>query len=306
MANKRSSTKKQSKQQQQMVVYKKPKVASGGDSTAMNRLKNHVNMIIDPCNAVIGPTAYRGSDGFVTRFKNVVAAGTLTNFPYYVSVFYPAYNATTTGVYASASTPVSVSWSSGPGQAFLLANADSQRVVGACTRLNYLGSELNRQGIVYRGVMPAAALTGATVTGLITLCQSSQRVADGVIETKFVPSSVEEQYWSTGGVAPTDDGDRNVIVTIVYGGTSVNCDTFLEHTLICEWRPKFGVGLVSPPPNTPDVPGGLEKVRTVLSRLGHWWLEHKETASSAIKTATGLYNSTKSIAGMAARLAIAL
>lgn len=276
------------------------RVATGVDA----RLRAHTAMVLDPCNATLGPTAYRGSDGFVTRFKNVVAAGTTTGFPYYVSIFYPAYNGISLSGYASATSVVTPSYTtSGPGQPFLLANADSQRVVGACTRISYLGSELNRQGIIYRGVLPESAVSGATVQQLMALCQRNDRTPDYILETKFIPGSVEEQYWDTGSTAPAEAGDRNVIVTVVYGGATVALDTYLEHTLICEWRPKFGSGLAVPSPNTPDVPSGLERVRTVLSSLGNWWLDMAHTARTAIDTAGKVYGGMRVIK-QAGRLAL--
>lgn len=297
MANKKtkSATRKSVKKQ----MMKRPVQLS--DSA--ERLRNHIGMVMDPCNAILGPTAYRGADGFVTRFKINQTAGTTTTNQYFVSVFYPAYNATFLSGYAAATNVVTPAYINGPGQAFLLANADSQRVVGACTKITYLGSELNRQGVVYRGVMPEAAITGATVQDIITLCQRTDRTPDSVLETKFIPSSIEETYWKTGGVAPSENGDRNVIVTVLYGGAVTAVDTFLEHTLICEWRPKFGVGLVCPPPNTPDVTGGLEKVRTAISRFGHWWLEGTHTAGTAVRTAAHMYQGTRALANVA-RLAL--
>lgn len=296
--NNKKSTKRKPKNMNQIIKYKP---AATNDSSL--RLRNHIGMILDPCNAILGPTAYRGADGFITRFKNVVAAGTTPANPYYVSVFYPAFNGVFLSAYATAGDIVTPTYSGGPGQAFLLSNAESQRVVGACVKVNYLGSELNRQGVVYRGVIPAAAVSGATIQNLIVLCQATDRMPDKILETKFVPSSVEETYWQTGPSAPSETGDRNVIVTIVAGGGAVQVDTYLEHTLITEWRPKFGVGLISPPPNTPDVPSGLERVRTTLSQLGNWWVEAAHTASSAVHTASSIYRGTKML-GNVARLAI--
>nr|WRQ65505.1 hypothetical protein [Tolivirales sp.] len=273
-----------------------------GDS---QRLRNHVGMVLDPCNSVLGPTAYRGSDGFVTRFRNIIAAGTTTANPYYVSIFYPAYNGVFLSGYSAATSVVTpVYTTAGPGQPFLLSNADSQRVIGACTRINYLGSELNRQGILYRGVVPESAVAGSTINQLIALCQANERTPDHPLETKFIPSSIDEQYWDTGSVAPSEAGDRNVIVTVMFGGTTVDLNTYLEHTLICEWRPKFGSGLVVPTPNTGDVPSGLERVRSALSKLGDWWLSASHTAGQAIMTGAQMYKGTQRLVG-AARLAIA-
>lgn len=265
-------------------------------SFADARVRSHVNMVVDPCNAPIGPTAYRGADGFITRFKAIYPVNIPIASPYYVFIYYPAYNSVWAAPVTDPNAVIPGNYiTPGPGQSFLLANADSQRVVGACTTVSYVGSELNRQGLVYRGNLPQVAVVGASVKSLMALCQFSNRVPDGHLETKWNPSPVEEEYWPTGPVAPEGGGDRNVIVTIIQGSTEVDLPISLSVTLISEWRPKFGIGMQVPTPSTADAPAGLERVRSALANLGNWWVTGSTLAAQAITTGAKMYKASKMV-----------
>lgn len=237
------------------------------------RVMRHVNMIVDPCNAELGPTAYRGADGIISRFRNVsvVSPAGKTGFMF---VFYPAYNA----IQLIAVNPSDVlafsPTAGGPGQSFLLASGASQRAVAACSSLNYTGTELDRSGVIYSGVVPIAALGVAKrVDEFAVNLQHESRVIDGHLEVKWSPSSIEEEYWESGVATPPGGGDRNAIVFIGLGfnplTTSGNFS--IINTLIAEWRPEPGLGLSNPNPSSHDVPGGIEKVRSTLQKLGNWW-----------------------------------
>jgi len=290
----------------QLVVASK-QLAIPRPSFADARVRSHVNMCLDPCNAPIGPTAYRGADGFITRFKSIYAVNVATSTPYYVFIYYPAYNSVWAQPVADPNASIGPAYGlAGPGQAFLLANADSQRVVGACTTVRYTGSELNRQGLVYRGNLPQIATVGASVNSLMALCQFADRIPDGHLDTKWNPTPAEEEYWGTGATAPDSGGDRNVIVTIVQGSSVIDLPLSFSVTLISEWRPRFGIGMQVPTPSTPDAPAGLERVRTALSTLGNWWVAGSSVAAQAITTGTRMYKAAKMVRGAAALAALTL
>jgi hypothetical protein len=298
---------KNSKKQKKATAKKRPnrQLAVARPVPSMDgRVRNHVRMLLDPCNAPLAPTAYRGADGFMTRFKRVDSSMTHTSTPYFIHVYYPAYNSTWAGEVASATAALTPAFNiAGPGQAFLLANADSQRVVSACVQMQYTGSELYRQGIVFRGVLPIAAIAGSSINELCALCQATDRMSDSQLETKWIPSPSEEEYWATSSVAPDAVGDRNVIVTIIQGSLNIDMTFNFVTTLIGEWRPKFGIGMQVPSPNTQDTPAGLEKVRTTIATLGNWWIGGAKLLAQVAKTGAQAVNATR-VAGAAARVAM--
>jgi hypothetical protein len=246
-------------------------------------------MIVDPCNAELGPTAYRGSDGIVSRFRNNLTFAGATTKTGFIYVNYPAYNT----VYAqnvNSGDVFAPNTLAGPGQAFLLASGESQRVVGACSGLTYTGTALDKSGIVYSGVIPFASLgTGKTIDQLITLMQHESRIPEAPLELKWSPGPAEEEYWQTGSVVPEGAGDRNCLVFIVLGLNFATTSTNFAviNTLISEWRPEAGIGLSTPNPSSHDVTGGLEKVRSALQKMGHWWYGTAKYAYNAINSPTG-------------------
>jgi hypothetical protein len=265
-------------------------------------------MIMDPCNAKITPTAYRGGDGFVQRFRTTQSVA-LTTQTCFISIFYPAYNSYYIAGVALPSTvntgPLSYN-TAGPGQAFLLANADSQRAVAACTQVDYSGTELNRQGLLYRGIVKASVFSNNfTVDNIIALLGNPERVPDSTSEVKWVPGATEEEYWNTGSISPDGPGDRNVIVYIGTGFTSAVTFSF-TNTLIAEWQPNFGVGIAANSVNTPDAPAGFEHVKTHLAKAGNWWLSAAATVGAAYRTGAKIYRATKGVREGMTALALAL
>lgn len=301
-----------SKNSKQMVVYKSapkaPKPKAGpmrrmkvASSAEIDRLAGHIGMVADPCNGPITRTAYRGADGIVTRFKNVTSTTNTVGKSGFVHAFYPAYNSIWAAGVNPSDTPVpNFASLAGPGQSFLLSNAQSQRVVGACVTINYRGTELDRSGVLYLGNLPVAALaSGFTVDQLAALCQHNVRVSDGAIDVKWNPSAAEEEYWDNGAATPDSPGERNVIVVIGQNFPSATALNFaLTNTLVCEWRPNYGIGLVEPPPSSADVPAGLERVRTALSSFGDWWVSAAHTSAVAIRTGTRMYQAARATRGV--------
>lgn len=280
-------------QSSQRLKTKRPKMAI---AQAGGRVQTHTSMVMDPCNSVLGKTAYRGSDGFVSRFARTQSVATGVNTAF-LHIFYPAYNSIFFATYAdgAAAVPTVTYNVAGPGQAFLLANADVQRAVGACTEITYTGTELNRQGTLFMGSVKATVFNKPiTLDTLAPLLGHTTRTPDNTLSAKWIPSSVEEEYWGTGVGAPEASSDRNVLVIMGTGFTGASPFTF-TNTLIAEWQPEIGLGLAANNPNTADAPAGLEHVRSNLARAGNWWLSAAHSLETGYQTAKGVYNATRGV-----------
>lgn len=266
-----------------------------------SRVYDHTNMVLDPCNAKIAPTAYRGMDGFVQRFARNQTVNTGTD-QCFISIYYPQYNGIFTSNVPTGATviPPVVFGTAGPGQSYLLTNSDAQRAVGACVDINYTGTELNRQGMLYMGSVKCSLFSAATtIDQLTTLLGHPQRVPDGKSSVKWIPSPIDEEYWLTGPTSPDNSGDRNAIVVIGTGFTSAS-PFQLVTTLIAEWQPNAGIGIASNNPNSHDTPGGLEHVRNNLQRAGTWWVTAAHTLEAGYQTAKSVYRATRGVrAGLA-------
>lgn len=254
------------------------------------RVAGHVRMVVDPCNATISPTAYRGRDGFITRFSLTVS-GNLGASPVGIVAYWPRINRYIQLGLAGASTGFSLDWggaysADGPGGAFLATTASAYRPVAACLQSLYTGTELDRQGCVAQLVVPQQSTTGTvSIESLTQLAQRNNRTS-GMTETKWIPSPCNENYErrpaTLSSYAP-EDADN--IIVHVFNGFAANKAVFINRMVaVLEWQPNSGQGIVVQNPATPDSVGGLERVRSTLSRLGDWWLSAASTASTAIHT----------------------
>lgn len=258
------------------------------------RVANHVGMLVDPCNSILAPTAYRGKDGFITRFSSVEGVGGPSSTAAVIA-FWPKYNRIFRLNMDNTSTSFSINFYDnlalgysilGPGAAFLGANASEVRPVSACMTTLYSGAELERSGLVVRGVVPYKSVSGSlTVESLCNLLQHWDRTPTNVSETKWIPSPDDENYIATPSSQPSVIEDSNIVVIVFRGYGAGKINTAVRFTTIYEWQPFYGLGIQSPTPNTPDSPAGMEKVRTALHRLGHWWLDFRSTVGTAARVA---------------------
>lgn len=302
-----AKTKKGSKTARRKIAKRRPRVLVAND--ALERIQGHVSMVMDPCHSRLTPSAYRGQDGFVQRFASTAALVTTTQ-SCFINLFYPAYNSVYTAAVALPTTAITGPLTyntAGPGQSFLLTNADAQRAVAACMQVDYTGTELNRQGLLYRGILKSSVFNAPSFTldQIAAMLGSPMRVPDNTSEVKWIPASVEEEYWASGSTAPESLGDRNVLVTVGLGFTSAVAFQF-THTLIAEWQPNQGLGLAANSPNTADSPAGFEHVKTSLARAGNWWLSAARGVENAYQTAASVYQATRGVRSGIAALALTM
>lgn len=258
----------------------------GGQQGVDARISKHVNMIVDPCNSVLFPTAYRGKDGFINRFAAPynLADATATCA---VVAFWPRYNRVFLKGYATSATSFSLDFYAagvsygGPGNAYLGTNAAETRPVAACMVSDYTGTELDRQGLVAQGCLPLKCTTGTTtVDGLLQLMQRYERVPDSSVETKWVPSPSDEDYQAIPASGVTVYGDDNIIIHIYVGFAAGKLTSTTRVVAIHEWQPFYNLGIAVPTPVSPDPPAGLERVRNALTGFGEWWLGAAKIARS--------------------------
>lgn len=276
------------------------------------RVEGHLRMIMDPCNATITPTAYRGKDGFITRVAMNLAVnnGAASNavvayWPRYNRVFLLSNNSTTTTFALDFYN--AVDGAPGPGGAFFGTNASEVRPVAACLTSSYLGTELDRQGAVVEGILPYRAVSGAvTIDGLCQTMQKWQRVPDHAVETKWIPSPTNENYNQTPSTLPTVTEDDNIIIQIFRGVTVGKMNFTTRVVGVMEWQPFWGLGLTNPTPNTDDPPAGLEVIRSQLSKFGNWWLSASHTAAQGVHTIGQVASGVRTIARAAAGTSRAL
>lgn len=295
MAKKEARTLK--KAQKKPIPLKRQAMGMGalGD-----RVSRHVNLLLDPCGAQLGPTAYRGRDGFINRFNSFYSVGPDPTISCSVFIYHPRLNRVyNRGVALFNDDIGAINFyggfsSAGPGSAYITSNADETRTISACVQAFYVGTELDRQGLVYRGVVPARALSNTvnTIGNLSQLLQKRERTGDHTMETKWVPGPGNENYERTD-ITTNEFGDDNCIVILASGFAASKLLFSYRVVTNIEWLPAPAVGIMTPSPSTPDAPAGLERVRTALSRFGNWWVEAAHTASTAAGVAKRIYGASR-------------
>lgn len=212
-------------------------------------LRNHWNMLSNPCHSTLSESAYRGRAGFVSRFTAVqLITGAATDFGFFfvASPSSGSYSMQPTANSAVVNTP---SYSlSLPGQVYLLANADAARCIGFCVDIDYVGTELNRSGMLYSGSVPYTTVPAGgatTVDALKTLVSNETRTPDKQLTAYWFPGVGNEEYSPLGSVSTGFDADNNVL-TILGEGLPSTVQIRLRMTIIYEWTPKINTGLMTP------------------------------------------------------------
>ncbi|APG76226.1 hypothetical protein 3 [Changjiang tombus-like virus 10] len=248
------------------------------------------NMLLDPCNAQLSPAAYRGDQGYKTRFVSNGSIGQAPNSTCAGIIFTPSLGR----VYSADATTstATVTWNVGsfpnPGQNFMQGNADSIRSLGACLSCYPVSSVMNTSGFVYTGIVPeSAALAATTLDGLSQLCNRTSRIQVAEpMETKFVPGAGDEVYNPVGGSIQNDND--TMCIVFVFTGFSSASGIRIRATNIIEWKPDPSLGIVSESHLTNPSVNTIEHVkRCLFEQDPHWF----SSVGNIVKRTVGGYMS---------------
>jgi len=252
MVAKNKSNKKQSMppKSKQKGKTSKPKVYTNLDAAA----KKWLAVLRDPCGAPMTGPCYAGTgEGYLTRTKDVVSIhpdavdGVIEFSPTATVLDLARFGYSTT---VSGSLGVATQY----GVAAFLRNGTVGRFrpVAACVKVLYIGTELNRSGMV--GLNLSAGQTFATgeaislsAPALMVNCGLTSRLVDGVpMEVKWAPSTDDGRFISATGEEPDVVSYGGNSITIVYTGVPPG-SLRLEFTAVWEWQPseEVNTGLVS-------------------------------------------------------------
>lgn len=234
---------------------KKPKArpTRGGLDAAAKRYARLVN---DPCYADLSlPTYAAAGTGLLMRVESDFILGAEATSVGAAVVFTPGLNSVTAGS-RSVTIPTTVvnadtatiTWVDAPtsscpggGMASIMTQC---RAVAACLQISFVGSELQRAGVV-----SLSQSTYQTATSMSTTAQiraNSERVVrmpDGVLEIKLAPTDLNANFAPAAALAAPDKYMMPCLVASVTGipsstGVRVRCVQVLE------WTPAASDGVV--------------------------------------------------------------
>lgn len=210
-------------------------------------LDNHWRMLHDPCYATLAESAYRGRAGIVSRFTGV-STYTAGGFTAAAFVWNPAATAGTQFAVAASNTVATPSYDQVmPGQAYLFTTAETWRVIGMCVDIDYVGTELNRSGMIYGGIVPAdqvAAGVATTVDQIKVLLSNTTRTPDKELAQMWFPGIGNEQYVGVSTGVSFQDSNNSLV--LCFENMPAGLQIRLRVTTIYEWLPKVNTGIIMP------------------------------------------------------------
>lgn len=259
----------------------------------VDKARDLAHMLADPCGAPISTGLYPGEIGMAERFVSenfIVGSGNTAGYlAFHPNTGWFQFSNIATSSGASAST---FQTTDAPGQAFLTANAQKVRGLGACIQAVCSSLSITSiTGEIAMGVMSADTLkNNGTISAdrLFTVLQARSALTREIKEIKWFPATQDNKFatyisgstsstWDTTG---SDFSDTNVIVVCARNlpsGTSLN----LRVTWICEWTPKPNLGLVPNPNAAPGI-NHLSVVSSMEKAHPSWWTNLSSTANNLL------------------------
>lgn len=227
-------------------------------------VSNHWRMLVDPCFAPLYESAYRGRSGIVSRFTSLVTL-TGSSSTGFLGVFNPESGAYTIEGFTDPTVPTGAFGYGNPmpGQGFITQAAEAVRVIGCCIDVDYIGTELERSGMIYGGVVlgDTVGLGAAPIPdSLKQLLPNQTRTPDKQLTQLWFPG-VENELYANNGSSSTAYNSAHNSIAIMGEGLPAGIKIRLRITSILEWLPLLGVGISMPSPVSGHNPvGAYEKL----------------------------------------------
>lgn len=254
-------------------------------SVALTNESRLLNLIQDPCEAEMCTGYAMSATGLVQRFTRFItpAATTETNFAYIWNPATQSSSAIAQKLSLGTGTPTN-SFSVGPGEAFLEANADNISCLAGCIEVLYTGTLVNRKG--YIGVCQTGANVMADIASgttdlptLLAYCQAVVPVPSHKVELKWSPSL--RNFTGNGQVTEIGTGVDNQLMVVAIG---VNPNDFvIRFTGVYEYLPRFTLGQPAPRVTKQIPPAVGERIVSALDRAGTWWHNLGNAAGAAMR-----------------------
>lgn len=247
----------------------------------------YAKLLADPCNAELTPSVFAGANGaLLARFEydqifnngatDIGSAGYFCPGAICQSAVNNAVGFG--GPWSSDTIPgalVNATPAIQPGNAFLNANASGVRAIAACIQVNYMGSELDRSGVIAVGCAKLSSVTASVNTSTLrTLAQVVQRMPDAPLEYRLPPTESSEIFRDPSStVNPIGEPTAQDLPALFWSATGVKAATGIRvrFVVIYEWVPKIGTGMTVP--NMAKVShshNSTEDVLRALEKTGDW------------------------------------
>lgn len=290
-------------------------VSSGLDEHATKYAK----LLADPCNGQLTPSVFSGSNGaLLARFEYDQIFNNAATDIGSAGYFCPGaicQNTTNNaigfgGPWSSDTIPgalINATPAIQPGNAFLAANASGVRAIAACIQVNYMGSELDRAGVIAVGCGKLSTVVPTISTATLrTLAQVVQRMPDAPIEYRLPITEGSELFRDPAStVNPITEPTAQDLPALFWSATGVKAATGIRvrFVVVYEWIPKIGIGMTVPNMGRVSVSRNTSSdVLRALEKTGDWLHRGVDSAYSiagagykAGRLMSGMYSAGKSM-----------
>lgn len=290
-SNKKAVSKK--KPQRKTQVSAQRQAALDANALAYARL------LADPCGAPLVNPVYAGGDaGYITRYENDFTLDAVYDFAQTngAVLFTPgligisALNTaslsgnnsimglgSSTEAANSLTDTVLATWRTRapalqPGSTAFAFLSSSVRTIAACMQVYYVGTELNRRGIISMGKVNAGSvLSGdtATVSGVRQVSTEVFRTPDSHVEFRWTPSDGDQLFTDPSLISSQREAERKSGILMSFAGIPRE-DIRVRFVAVYEWQPNPGQGVVNPAQNRNRSNFTLDQVLNYLDRNGPW------------------------------------
>lgn len=290
-SNKRTSSKKKATKKIQLPAQRQALL----DANALA----YARLLADPCGAPLVNPVYAGGDaGYITRYENDFTLDAVYDFAQSNGglLFTPGLigvsalntlsisgNNSVMGLGSSteaASTltdTVIASWrtraaSMQPGSTAFSFLSSSVRTVAACMQVYYVGTELNRRGIISLGKVNAGSVLSndtASVSGVRQVSTEVFRTPDSHVEYRWSPSDGDQLFTDPSLISSQREAERKSGILMSFAGIPRE-DIRVRLVAVYEWQPNPGQGVVNPAQNRNRSNYTLDNVLNYLDKNGPW------------------------------------
>lgn len=257
---------------------------------------NYARLLGDPCYGPLVPPVYEGAGGgIITRFESdFIVNGTATDTGAFIA-FVPGGLGTAasvagsvfgaTGAITGDATSITTQFlpARQPGVG-LTPSMAAARCISACLQVSFVGSELQRSGVVSVAQMVYSDFGTYSTSTIRSSSSTVVRIPDGEVEIKLRPTTSSQKFVPVNGAVDSDYNSQPVLCASMSG---IPGSTGMRVRLVAvyEWMPLSTSGVVVPETSTSGSNFTFNNVINALDRRAPGWSVKLLTAATKIAPA---------------------
>jgi hypothetical protein len=196
------------------------------------------------------------------------------------------------GAAANAATNLTLAYataSTQPGYTFLASNSSNVKAVASCIQIIYLGTELNRSGVISYGNLSGASFFPSDTpnTGNASnLFEHFCRMPNGTLEVKWRPTAFDQSGTDAGQATVASNQIRNGSMGFAFSGLVAAAGIRVRMVTVYEYTPNNQIGIVSTTSSRSTSNNTLDQVINYLDSTGSWMTRMGDSLGGVMRGAS--------------------